>query len=368
MNKYFLPISVMALAALTGCGADSDSDSNKNEPTDPTTSEYTSISGVDASAGYAYFDLETGKVLELTDAQAATDTSWDLAFNGTSIILNGGYSGSGDVKAYFTGNNADFFDADGKVIADKFTAATPEAELADFTAVTSADIPASTEFDTDTFLTRFGSDFYVYNHLDHSISENANQSYLVSQDSGVYQVRVTELSNLDAQNQPGRGITEMTLGVSFKGASDSAFGNEQLVVLPECSGEAYVDLSAYRAVTESDSWDLNVKCSAFEIQLGDNVTAYALKDGDDALTFAGYASNEYARYYFLADGAETFFKDKAKWYQYNLEGGHKIWSQYGVYLVQNSTDTYKLQITSYYGVDSDSTVKSKQYSFIYQAL
>jgi len=368
MKKLLLPLSVAAFAALTGCGADSDSDSNKNDTTESTSSDYTSISGVDASAGYAYFDLETGAVVSLTADQAATDTTWDIAFNGTSIILNGGYSGSADVKAYFTGNNADFFDGEGNAIADQFTAATPESELADFTAVTSADIPASSEFDTDTFLTRFGSDFYAYNPTDHSIGENADQSYLVSQDDGVYQVRVTELSNLDAQNQPGRSITEMTLGVSFKGANDSAFGDEQLVVLPECTDDAYVDLSAYNVVSESDSWDLNVKCSAFEIQLGDNVTAYALQDGDDALTFAGYASNEYARYYFLADGAETFFKDKAKWYQYNLEGGHKIWSQYGVYLVQNSTATYKLQITSYYGVASDSTVTSKQYSFIYQAL
>jgi hypothetical protein len=42
------------------------------------------------------------------------------------------------------------------------------------------------------------------------------------------------------------------------------------------------------------------------------------------------------------------------WYQYGLDGGHIIWSQYGVYIIKTETASYKLQITSYYNEESAS--------------
>ena len=366
MNKYLLPLSISA-ALLTGCGAsDNSSDSDRNDGVDAT--PYTSISGVDGSTGYAYFDLDTGKTLELTDEQAATNTEWDIAFYGTSVILNGGHSGSGDVKAYFTGNNADFRDDNGDAIKDKFVNATPETELADFTAITSTDVPADSEFDTDTFTTIFGSGFYTYNPVDHSISENDAQQYLISNADGSYLVRVTDLSNLDGQSVPGRSITEFTLGVKFKGSDDAGYSDEQLVTLAECDGTAYLDLSAYAEVTESDAYDLAVQCSQFEIHLGTDVLAHAHADEEAWSKATQYVGTQYEHYYFSEDGAETIFKDKFKWYEYDLNEGNKIWSQYGVYLINTGNDTYKFQITSYYKLNDDGSVTGRNMSFIYQTL
>ena len=46
-----------------------------------------------AQSSYAYLDLETATLLELSDAEALTDSTWDLAFNRSLVRLNSGDSG-----------------------------------------------------------------------------------------------------------------------------------------------------------------------------------------------------------------------------------------------------------------------------------
>lgn len=367
MNKYLLPFTIATLV-LTGCGSDSSSSDDKNDVDNSGDVAHKSVSGLDGRTTYAYYDLDNQTELSLTAEEAKSNTEWDVAFNGVNVILNGGHSGAGNVEAYFTGNNADFVDDAGAPIKDKFVNATPETELADFTAINSENIPAESEFDTDTFKTIFGSNFYVYNFVDHSLSENDSQKYLVSTEEGHYIVRATSLSNLDDQSQVTRGITELTLGVQFKANSAENFTDEQLVVLPECNSQSYVDLTTFGVVTDADGWDLTVFCNDVEIQLGDGAKAYAYDNEEDWLAVLDSLGTPYEQYSFEADGAETFFGDKHGWFAYDLNGEHKIWSQYGVYLVKTDTATYKLQITSYYGLDEDNNVSSGLMSFIYQAL
>lgn len=72
---------------------------------------------VDASKGWVYYDLTSNTVSSETGV-------WQVAFNRYNVKLNGGTSGSGTVGGAIGKTPAGFYDADGKVVAAKFTATT----------------------------------------------------------------------------------------------------------------------------------------------------------------------------------------------------------------------------------------------------
>lgn len=378
MKTYLLPLSIAA-ALLTGCGSDSDSsstgDGNSTEltrgcNTDTTTkmlSTRTLVSGIDAKSEFAYYDLDSGQELDITDEQAATNTEWDIAFYGTSVILNGGYSGPGDVKAYYTGNNADFRDEEGNAIAAKFMAATAESELQDYTDVTATDIPESSDFVTDEFTTIFQG-FYNYDFQTHVVTANAEQDYLIETSCGYSQVHVTDLTT------EGRYISTITLGNQYKHNDDQMFSVENIIEvdMTACTDDVYVDLDMDELVEADANWELKFTCVAsqgadFEVLLGDSTIGLARDEESDWEKALEYMGTDYINYYLKADGAETVFKNKHKWYEYDLDQQNQIWSQYGVYIIDTGTNKYKFQITSYYGLDGE-TVLSRNYSFRYEAL
>ena len=350
--------SVIGLGVLlSACG--SDSDTQAPEISKEVNADYTTVTGLDASSAFAYYDLDNNTQLTLTDEQAQSNTQWDIAFKSTNIIINGDYSGPGEVTAAFTGNNNDFRDAQGEPVVDKFTTATPEAELADFLAVT--EYAADTEFYGDEFKTVFDSSFYDYNFTSHEVTANDDQYYLFQNADGFYKVRAFSASNLEG-GVPGRGLTQFTIGYQFKAADDQTFSAEQTVEIAQCDTQHYVDFSANSEVLASDTWDITVLCDAFEVQLGEGASAYAL-DGDE--TDERIATMmEFPQYYLTADFANTVFKHQFKWYEYNLAEGNQIWSQYGVYLVKTPVATYKLQVTSYYNL-VEGVITGRQISFIY---
>jgi hypothetical protein len=360
MKQSFKLAAVISLGVLlTACGSydenteDSSSDNSGSE-------NYTTVTGINASSAFAYYDLDTNTQLELTDEQAGTNTEWDMAFYSTSIILNGNASGSGDVKAFFTANNSDFYDVNGDAVVDKFTSATPETELEDFLAVT--EYAASTDFIYDQLDTIFGTDFYSYNFTNHEITANDGQYYLLKSGETYYKVRVTSASNLDG-GVAGSALTEFTIGFQEKATDDQTFSAEQAIQIAQCDTQHYFDFSANSDVTESDAWDISVLCDSIEVQLGDGVEAYAFV-GDETTDNAVVAAPDDS---LKSDTLESVFKNQFPWYKYNLEGNHKMWSQYGVYFVQTPNDTYKLQVTSYYGL-VDGEVTTRQISFIYDTV
>lgn len=359
MNTKLKLATIISLGLMvTACGSSDETTDNTGKEGNGS-AEYKIVSGINAYSDFAYYDLDTQQQLTLTTEQAKANTEWDVAFYGTSIILNGDQSGPGDVQAYFTGNNADFYDAEGVVVADKFVNATPESELADFLAVT--EYPANTQFTSDYLDTVFGSGFYQYNPMNHEISANDAQYYLLSNEDGLYKVRVTSTSNLNG-GVPGMSMTDITLGYQFKGADDQTFAAEQTLQIAQCDTQHYVDFSANSEVANTGAWDISVLCNEFEIQLGTGAKAVALSgDASDDAVIADPDANV------KADAVKTVFKGQDKWYAYNLQGNHKIWSQYGVYLVKTPTATYKLQVTGYYGL-VDNEVSSRIYSFIYDTV
>jgi hypothetical protein len=160
-----------ATLLLAGC--------RRGEITMPVTASTEQIT-VDASAAWAYADLSAGQSVVETDAQSSM--TWDIGFNATNVVLNGGANGPAGVTAYCICQNA-------AATNDEILAMTPESEGDDFSSVTSADVPsAAASWSNDVFAT---SKWYRYDLLgDHRISPTFDV-YLVKRGATVYKLQVT---------------------------------------------------------------------------------------------------------------------------------------------------------------------------------
>lgn len=356
--KATLLISAFSLSLVACGGNGSSSDTDTDIDTDTDTEESTIYgpysTGTTSEPETVYFDLDTMTTVDITDDDASSNTTWDIAFQRTSIWLNT-YQDTA-VSMYFTGNNSDFYDDDGNAIADSFLAATADSELEDFTAVTSADIPADDEFITDSDSSVIGSTFYNYDSTTHVVTAADDAYYIVYSDSNYTRFHVTDITT------SGYYISEITFGMEHQSVLDgqSEFGTEQSLTVSAsgCSDNIYIDFDTQTTATVSDDWDLMLTCTdggaEFSLTLADDATVIAT-DGStytgidtDAAPYLGFTSDSYTSYAF----------DSYPWYYYD-SSSHLLYSQYGVYLLRVGTATYKFQITSYY--DEDGT--SGSYSF-----
>ncbi|KMT63976.1 HmuY family protein [Catenovulum maritimum] len=366
-----LSLSVLAALALTACGGSSDSENvtdNNDKPAVDTI--YGPLStGAFPNRVFAYFDLETMTQITLTDEEAATNTDWDIAFKGTDVYLN--YNNTqAPVSLYFTGNNADFFDAAGTRIDSAFVNATAESELADFDAVSTASIPTAADafiVDSNEKIINGSGGFYTYNTTSHQVSANQDNFFIVNSDDTITKFRVTDITT------SGFVITNLTLKFANQGLSADAFDTTETEVMLDATDACnnysgvYIDFddSSY-LVSSTDAWDISLPCGTagadFEIDIADDATAR--RDFDNL--FTGIPRDSIVHYNFQPNEVTEFAFKALPWYTYAPEGGiaHGIYSQFGVYLIKTSSATYKFQITSYY----DSQGGSGNYSFRAAAL
>jgi hypothetical protein len=149
--------------------------------TEPVVDEPVRTQTLDASTTWAYTDLRGDTAVAVPVADATTSTTWDLGFMATGVQLNGGEAGPGGMVAYCVCQNAGATDAE--ILA--FTAA---GELADFEAVTSAQIPATASSWSATAIA--DTPWYRYNLTgNHDIAPTYNV-YLVKRGSEVYKIQI----------------------------------------------------------------------------------------------------------------------------------------------------------------------------------
>ena len=171
--SYRLLVPAVALALAAAC----------DSPTDPPVVDPGGTLTVDATSEteWALVDLgSTTTVRSAVDPAASAD--WDLAFQRTTVTVNGGTSGPAGMVAHCLCQNVGATSA-------AIMAMTPESELADFDAVTVDQIPAAgSAWAADTF---DQSRWYRYN-LDgnHQIWPTYDV-YLVKRGEEVYKVQVT---------------------------------------------------------------------------------------------------------------------------------------------------------------------------------
>lgn len=120
-----LVVAFGIVAMLVGC------DESPTAPEESPVAEHT----VDARTEWAYVRLGTTPTT-VTVPDPTTSSDWDLGFFITGLRLNSGMNGPGDVVGYCVCQNEG-------ATPQQIQAMTPQSELADFEAVTAADIPTN---------------------------------------------------------------------------------------------------------------------------------------------------------------------------------------------------------------------------------
>ncbi|WP_218309287.1 HmuY family protein [Alteromonas antoniana] len=376
MNKTYLALLLAISLGLTACGGSSDPDTSTTPPDSSEGDDSGEDTGDDGDSSdgnieegtvfgpfstgstsdpvAVYFDLDTQTEVSLTEEEAATDTTWDIAFKRTSVFVN--THQETPVSVYFTGNNADFYDDSGEPVADKFLNATPDSELEDYLAITAEDIPQADAFITDSESQVIGDSFYHYDMTTHVVSPADDVFYIVSSDDNYTKFHVTNIVT------EGRGLGEITLEVMHQSAVDGQAEFAQPVDITlnavGCVEPLFIDFDLQQAVTEADNWDVQIPC-------GDGAAEFAMLLADDATvlrtdgeTHTGIDPEAAPFYGFSEDNVTDYAFDASPWYFYDSTS-HLLHSQFGVYLIQTAGATFKLQITSYY----DDAGTSGSYSF-----
>ncbi|SFM78241.1 HmuY family protein [Marinobacter zhejiangensis] len=362
-------IATLALgsAVLSGCGGGSDNtiagDSGAGAGTGTDGGVFTAVIDASAYDSRVYFNLSTGEVVALTDAQAAASSDWHLALKRYDIQLNGGASGPGTVVAALGAGQDDFYDGSGEPIANVFVNATAESELEHLL----ADFSAPASWSSDVVVSTLGDDWYVYDYTNGNISANDANGYLVRSAEGDSYARL-QVTDFTFPTRTGEGVTsfEMAFDVQVAGSSQFTSAATFNGSIPPEGGELCFDFDSNATVDcmASNSWDIVLGFSGRSLYLRTNSGPSGSGDGG---AFGPFDWPELSAYtsattdpggsnltsLYAADSTGGVFVENS-WYAYGVAGGHQLWPNYRVYLVDvdsndGSSPVYALQMTGYYG-------------------
>lgn len=368
-------LAVTTVLALAGCGHDdgTSTTSSNNTSTTPATTVKSATVDATSTTDYRYFNLATGQVVTLTEAEAATSTAWHIAFRRSGIKLNGGTSGSSKVAGALLVPQSDFYEADGTTPkSNVFLAATAASELEHLTGT----LPSAGTLTSDSITTALAGSgaavtgqldmgWYWYNPTTHAITVNDSNGWLLrsaesGSDTSYARVRATALSynpstGLDVtfafDVQPA-GTTQFTSSASFNAHVDAA------------GGETCFDVTSNATVAcTTTTWDIKLGVSGRNWYLRSNG---GVSGSGNGAAFGPHAWSDLNTYtsattaptgasiagHYVKDSSSGIFAQQA-WYAYNLDGTHKLHPSYRVYLVASDKDDstkprYALQVTSYY--------------------
>lgn len=319
----------LAIAALVFAGCD-------DSTTEPPGSEGPSTLTVAAVDAWAYVDLGTSASL-VTPTDPSTSTDWDVAFLMTSVMLNGGAAGPGDVSGYCLCANESASD-------DQLIAMTPDSELAAFEAADVSAVPSNEEDWTTDVLAPSIDAWYNYDFDTHQVSAAPENVWLVrAADSDA--IAKFHVVGIDGATQQHAGA--VTIEYALKPSADAPFEATQTIELDASSGTVYFDLESGDVSDESD-WDIMIEGFTMHVNGGvsgnGNAGAARFNGSFDAITDDTELppNNVYS--------GDTFggVFEAHPWNRYDLEGNHHIWPTYDVYLVRTGSEVYKLQIINYY--------------------
>ena len=290
---------------------------------------------VDATA-WAYLSLAEGRVV--TPADPLTSGAWDMAFSATSVMLNGGQAGPGDVVGFCVCQNAATTPGTPELLA-----MTAESELPDFAAVSASAIPSAATAWTTEALGPAITEWHTGTGTAATAAAARTWQLRLRDETTLAVLRVAAIQSPTAAS-PGR----VTLEYALQQTAASALGTPRtLVVDVPASGSARVDLIGGATTTSPTGWDL--RFDGWTIRLnggasGPGRAAAALAATPfEATTTAVTATQAYK-----TDVYAGVFSQRP-WYRYNLLGDHRVTPTFDVYLVKRGSAVYKVQLTGYYG-------------------
>jgi HmuY protein len=318
----FVLSAVLAMTTLAACSSD-----ELQAPPEPLEGSLT----VDASTGWAYVSLDDEAAVPVTDP--TNDPSWDIAFNATRVMLNGGAAGPGEVDGHCLCQNAGA--SDQEVVG--FTA---EGELADFEGVEATDIPGADAFEPDELVPGLRG---WYTGTGAAAVPATGTTWLVRLQDGTSFAKLHVLS-ITAPTADHAG--QVTLEYAVQPAADQPFGPVQTVTL-DASTATSLDLNTGSTTPAATDWDIALE--DFTIRLnggvsgGGNAAAATTTEPFAAVTTASVDPRAYQQ-----DGFGGVFVSHP-WYRYNLTGENIIHPTFEVYLLRRGDSVYKIQLINYYG-------------------
>lgn len=356
MNYQHFVLLLSLTSTLVACGGSSSGDSGSGPVEEiPAVTQFS----VDSTSNedFVYFRLDDLSE-PVTISEPSTSTDWDIGFRRTGIILNGGASGSGEVAGALAVAQDTFYDADGNPDANAFLNALPENEgqVAFSQAIDTATltfVEDSNESAIAGYNTPAAMGWYNYDMTTHIVSANSDAHWIVRSAAGdsFAIINVTDLSSV------GRVMDSITLGFDIQAVGASAFSGSVIekTFTGLSQGAVCYDFDADSTGDCSDSdWDLRIDPS-FEIWLNSGV--YGKQNGgsfgalDD---MSAYSSGAQVPHWSVDSTSGVFSQNL--WYAYDLQGQHKLWPNYRVYVIKAADSFYKFQVQSYYDESGTSAV------------
>lgn len=374
MNRSSSLLSVaIASVLLSACGggssndiSDSDNNSSGNGLPDNVSARQINASSHDTAT---YLNLETGEVLALTEEEAAASSDWHLAFKRNNIQLNSGASGPGQVVGAVAADQADFYTSDGEPNASVFLNATADSELEHLLAPKSE--PSS--WTGDAVVSQFGDDWYVYNSG--NITANSENGWLVRSAEGDSYARM-QVTGIDfpTRTMPPEGVKSFQIDFDVQPAAQATFTGTATFTgsIPGTGGDVCFDFDSDATVgCDTATWDVKLGFDAasrdFYLRTNSGPSG-----GGDGGAFGPFEWTELETYtnatvsdggqdithHYEADSSGGIFTNSL-WYAYSLQGNHKLWPNYRVYLIDtdssdDASPIYAMQVTGYYNDSGES--------------
>jgi len=308
---------------------------------------------------------QTGYLNLITGEAVGKDDTWHVAFNRNAAMLNSGASGTGNVGGALGDAQAGFYKASGEPDLNVFLNTSPDAELSHLKET----FPAPAKWSADALVSAFGKSWYDYDLQNHAVTQADNIGYLVRSAEGDSYARM-RIKSLHF------GASAQTFELEFKvQPNTSQQFAPQIITFGQpagyTSGSVCFDFDADATVdcATSELWDVMIGFAGREVFLRTNsgpsgpgqggaVGPFDWNELKNYTSATTDTSGQSLKPAYVPDTTGGTFTDNL-WYEYNLQGAHKLWPNYRVYLINTDTKTesapvYALQIISYYGEDGSS--------------
>ena len=315
------------------------------------TVEALTIDASDAD-GWVTLDLESGTLGDDRSAEG-----WDLAFQRSTVLTNGGTSGPGTVAAALLDTPDGLYDEDGEASVEAFEALDAEGTLELLLAV---EAPETTV--ADALEGAFGEAWYVYDTATGNMAADPSSGWMVRGGEGTSYARV-RVEAFDCPTRSGEGIRDFGVAIEV----DTGEGFAAPVIFAGTIGAeggarcVDFDAGAEAAVAcEGTAWDLMIGFEGRDLFLRTNSGDAGDGEGGALGPYAWEALSSWASAtvdpdgtdfapWFLADTSNSVLGTQP-WYAYSLEGNHLLWPNHRVYGVVRGEGEpwFAVQVLDYY--------------------
>ena len=305
---------------------------------------------VDAASDWAYFDLENEELVTPTPSASESEV-WDIAFNVTNVMLNGGEAGPGGVVGYCVCQNAG-------ATNEQVLAMTAASELADFEAVTA--VPAGVTWTEDALTPAFAG---WYTGTGAAAVANPSRTFLtrLSGGSAYAKVRVIDLEGPTATT-PGT----ITFEYAIQPTAEDGFGPTLThVTTVNENGTTLIDLDPQDGVPIGTGWDLKLEGWNISLNGGPSGAGDVGVIVDADTPFGDITTAFVDGVAYRTDGYTGVF-GASRWYRYDIDAQtpNRISPTFEVYLLKRGESVYKIQLLDYYGTTGD----PRQITFRYERI